>query len=120
MHFSGYADHFRELLQEIQSCPQHSQHDRYRANRRRRRGRFLHSHRPRGSSLALGLGADANYLALVPRAMPRLAAGLAMLWLLLFFQPLTPAPNAYLGVACIYVNLARLWPAAYLRHALES
>jgi iron(III) transport system permease protein len=43
----------------------------------------------------------ADYLVLLPRAMPGLVAGLAFLWLFLFFKPLTPFRN----------NLVSIWLA---------
>ena len=43
-----------------------------------------------------------DYLSLVPRAMPGLAAGLALLWLLLFFKPLTPLRGTLVSVWLAY------------------
>src|SRR5271166_5849045 len=40
--------------------------------------------------LSLGRARAVSYLVMVPRAMPGLAAGLALLWLFLFFKPLAP------------------------------
>jgi iron(III) transport system permease protein len=44
----------------------------------------------------------ANYLALVPRAMSGLATGLALLWLLSFFQPLTSLRQTLISVWLAY------------------
>jgi iron(III) transport system permease protein len=54
----------------------------------------------------------ADYLALVPRAMPGLAAGLALLWLLLFFKPLTPLRQTLISVWLAYTLI-------WLAHGLQ-
>jgi iron(III) transport system permease protein len=43
-----------------------------------------------------------DYLVLVPRAMPGLVAGLAMLWVFLFFKPLTPLKETLISVWLAY------------------
>ena len=43
-----------------------------------------------------------DYLVLVPRAMPGLVAGLAMLWVFLFFKPLTPLRATLVAVWLAY------------------
>jgi iron(III) transport system permease protein len=43
-----------------------------------------------------------DYLVMVPRAMPGLVAGLAMLWLFLFFRPLTPLRETLISVWLAY------------------
>src|SRR5882762_7236468 len=43
-----------------------------------------------------------DYLVLVPRAMPGLVAGLAMLWVFLFFKPLTPLKETLVSVWLAY------------------
>jgi iron(III) transport system permease protein len=43
-----------------------------------------------------------EYLVLVPRAMPELAAGLALLWVLLFFRPLTSLRETLISVWLAY------------------
>jgi iron(III) transport system permease protein len=43
-----------------------------------------------------------DYLVLVPRAMPGLVAGLALLWVFLFFKPLTPLKETMVSVWLAY------------------
>jgi iron(III) transport system permease protein len=43
-----------------------------------------------------------DYLAMVPRAMPGLVAGLAMLWIFLFVRPLTPLKETLFSVWLAY------------------
>ena len=43
-----------------------------------------------------------DYLVLVPRAMPGLVAGLAMLWVFLFVKPLTPLKETLVSVWLAY------------------
>jgi iron(III) transport system permease protein len=43
-----------------------------------------------------------DYLAMVPRAMPGLVAGLAMLWIFLFVKPLTPLKETMISVWLAY------------------
>jgi iron(III) transport system permease protein len=43
-----------------------------------------------------------DYLVMVPRAMPGLVAGLAMLWVFLFFKPLTPLKETLVSVWLAY------------------
>jgi iron(III) transport system permease protein len=43
-----------------------------------------------------------DYLAMVPRAMPGLVAGLAMLWIFLFVKPLTPLKETLVAVWLAY------------------
>jgi iron(III) transport system permease protein len=43
-----------------------------------------------------------DYLVMVPRAMPGLIAGLAMLWIFLFFRPLTPLKSTLFSVWLAY------------------
>jgi iron(III) transport system permease protein len=43
-----------------------------------------------------------DYLAIVPRAMPGLVAGLAMLWIFLFVRPLTPLKETLFSVWLAY------------------
>jgi iron(III) transport system permease protein len=43
-----------------------------------------------------------GYLAMVPRAMPGLVAGLALLWVFLFFKPLTPLRETLVSVWLAY------------------
>jgi iron(III) transport system permease protein len=43
-----------------------------------------------------------DYMAMVPRAMPGLVAGLAMLWVFLFFRPLTPLKSTLVSVWLAY------------------
>lgn len=43
-----------------------------------------------------------DYLAMVPRAMPGLVAGLAMLWIFLFVKPLTPLKETLIAVWLAY------------------
>jgi iron(III) transport system permease protein len=49
-----------------------------------------------------------DYLVMVPRAMPGLAAGLALLWVFLFFKPLTPLRETLIPVWLAY---ALVWLA---------
>lgn len=44
----------------------------------------------------------ADYMVLLPRAMPGLVAGLAFLWLFLFFKPITPLRNSLISVWVAY------------------
>ncbi|QJP14580.1 iron ABC transporter permease [Starkeya sp. ORNL1] len=44
----------------------------------------------------------ADYIVLLPRAMPGLVAGLAFLWLFLFFKPITPLRNTLFSVWLAY------------------
>jgi iron(III) transport system permease protein len=43
-----------------------------------------------------------DYLVMVPRAMPGLIAGLALLWVFLFFRPLTPLKSTLVSVWLAY------------------
>ncbi len=43
-----------------------------------------------------------DYLVMVPRAMPGLVAGLAMLWVFLFFKPLSPLKSTLVSVWLAY------------------
>jgi iron(III) transport system permease protein len=43
-----------------------------------------------------------DYLVMVPRAMPGLVAGLALLWVFLFFKPLTPLKETMVSVWLAY------------------
>jgi iron(III) transport system permease protein len=43
-----------------------------------------------------------DYLVMVPRAMPGLVAGLALLWVFLFFKPLTPLRETLISVWLAY------------------
>ena len=43
-----------------------------------------------------------DYLVMVPRAMPGIVAGLAMLWVFLFFKPLTPLKATMVSVWLAY------------------
>jgi iron(III) transport system permease protein len=43
-----------------------------------------------------------DYLVMLPRAMPGLVAGLALLWLFLFFKPLTPLRETLISVWLAY------------------
>ena len=43
-----------------------------------------------------------DYLVIVPRAMPGLVAGLAMLWVFLFFKPLSPLKSTLVSVWLAY------------------
>lgn len=43
-----------------------------------------------------------DYLVMMPRAMPGLVAGLAMLWVFLFFKPLTPFRSTLLSIWLAY------------------
>ena len=43
-----------------------------------------------------------DYLVLLPRAMPGLVAGLAFLWLFLFFKPITPLRNSLISIWLAY------------------
>jgi iron(III) transport system permease protein len=43
-----------------------------------------------------------DYLVMVPRAMPGLVAGLALLWVFLFFKPLTPLKETLVSVWLAY------------------
>ncbi len=59
-----------------------------------------------------------DYLVMVPRAMPGLIAGLAMLWVFLFVRPLNAAQvDADIGLARLHHRVARLRHAACLGHA---
>jgi len=43
-----------------------------------------------------------DYVVMVPRAMPGLVAGLAMLWVFLFFKPLTPLRSTLISIWLAY------------------
>jgi iron(III) transport system permease protein len=43
-----------------------------------------------------------DYLVMVPRAMPGLVAGLAMLWVFLFFKPLSPLKSTLISIWLAY------------------
>jgi len=43
-----------------------------------------------------------DYIVMVPRAMPGIVAGLAMLWLFLFFKPLTPLRTTLVSIWLAY------------------
>jgi iron(III) transport system permease protein len=43
-----------------------------------------------------------DYIVMVPRAMPGLVAGLAMLWVFLFFKPLTPLRSTLVSIWLAY------------------
>ena len=97
----------------------HGQHARHRRDRRRARGRLLHGDRAGHAPQALARWTRVvDYLVMVPRAMPGLVAGLALLWVFLFVKPLTPLRETLIfGLARLHHRVARLRHAADFRHA---
>ena len=60
-----------------------------------------------------------DYLVLLPRAMPGIVAGLAILWIFLFVKPLAPLRQTMVSrLAGLHDRLARLWHAARVQGTL--
>jgi iron(III) transport system permease protein len=82
--------------------------DRHR--RRRARGRLLHAIGFATHRATDGWSRFVDYLVLVPRAMPGLLAGLAFLWVFLFFPPLRRCARR--SSACGSPTPSCGWPTA--------
>ena len=95
----------------------HHEHGADRRGRRRARGRVLHGDRPGRRTASTTAGrASLDYLVLVPRAVPGLLAGLAFLWVFLFFPPLAPLRSTIFSVWLAY---SVVWLAYGMRLDLD-
>ena len=95
-------DHYRELLEYPEHRARHRQHARHRAHRRRRGGRLLHRDCARHPPLAVRLDALVDYLVHAAARHAGMVAGLALLWVFLFFKPLTPLRETLVSVWLAY------------------
>ncbi len=95
-------DHYRELTDYPNVVTRHRQHARHRRHRRRAAVACYTAIALAMHRWSSGWTRLVDYLVMMPRAMPGLVAGLAMLWLFLFVPFLSPLRSTMVSIWLAY------------------